>query len=382
MGKNYHNGEPHLLSHYVSPDSAIHQIIANTRQGFLAGEKRRFGEGLVSKAKSEFQTKARDLDASTYPFTQDLSRHLYGSDARVVMLVEGMFHGSEPVKSIIPIDFGFNPYLLFKNSGSTTIDERVTVEQTTEFLDRVGTATNGFSSFAIAASRFFYFKAGELEQKGFMKDGELDMTKLVPFISPTPGYIVLTPVRTPSIGEYMEYAPVHTSYRQKASLASKLLKLASLPYGSIQENGEGTEQPISDWVAHRPVVGTLDEVFEFESFLRSAPRIGNFDVEHIHTTNFYEKPKPSGFKALKVVVLAHPTGANAGRFEPSVRGIQIVDKSTYFENEFVEGRTSHLDYDKRRSTVRKYVRGLRSHYAKILEQIFGRDIKPIIITQL
>ena len=100
MAKLVH--EPNLLHHYFDPTSAIYTIIEEMRQGCLHNECRRFEVGLVNRAKKEVQIKNESLDASTYPFAQDLYHHLHGNKkGRVVMAVEGTFYGNNDIKSAI-----------------------------------------------------------------------------------------------------------------------------------------------------------------------------------------------------------------------------------------------------------------------------------------
>lgn len=129
----YNNKGPNLFGNYFSSDSAIYQIVEGMQQGH-----RKFDAGLVERAKLEVHVKSKALDASTYPFAQDLYHHLYGRRrGRVILLVQGVFHGTSDIESIVPIDLGNNPHQLFFYVGNTTIDQYVTFEQTGRFINRI-----------------------------------------------------------------------------------------------------------------------------------------------------------------------------------------------------------------------------------------------------
>ena len=376
----YKTSEPNLLTHYFHEDSATYQIIAGMRDSFLRGETRNFPQGIVDRAKAEVATKSRALDASTYQFAQALNQHIYhGGKRRVIMLVEGVFRGDEDIDSIIPIDLGVSPYQLFKQVGSTTVDDFVTSEQTMRFIGnhRDELSQRGANAFEVGKSRFFYFSHSDLAEF-FDKDMDpkaivpLDeLVRLVPMIVPTQGYVALRPVEEPTLEEYLESAPVHVSYRLKKSLATKLLNKLGSPKDSIQLGGnpEGngsSKDVIVDWVAHRPVVPSIGDVDSLEDFFRGNPTLGKSDVNHLYTKDYYRWQKASEFMAKNVVArVAHPGS------EPSIREIQIVDKGQYFINELRNGITSHKEHEKKRSQQSRRRRKFDEHYGPVLENIFG-----------
>ena len=379
MAKLVH--EPNLLHHYFDPTSAIYTIIEEMRQGCLHNECRRFEVGLVNRAKKEVQIKNESLDASTYPFAQDLYHHLHGNKkGRVVMAVEGTFYGNNDIKSAIPVDLTKELYLLFGKARQvpTTIDDAVTLQKTGEFIDahRGYLSQEGFNEFEIERSKFFYFR--ELDLEHFLDDeGKLDLKRLLPLIIPT-NYVVLDQVAKPSLEEYMRLAPTHVSYRLKKSIVRKLLNKLCSSKGSITiggDYGNKKRDVLVDWVAHRPVLPNLDDVNNLETFLRGSPKIGNSKVEYMYTKDYYEHPGGSGggteFKSKTVVAQVTTKG-----FEPCVREIQIVDKKTYYGNEFTEGKESHPELEKKRKHAPRKIKTVREHYVKILEEIFvtGKDI--------
>ncbi len=371
--------EPSVLHHYFHDDSAIHQIIMGIRAGFLDGSERKFNPDLIDRSRGEVLLKRRALDASTYPFAQDLSEKVYGEKGRVVGLVEGEFKGDSninSIKSIVPIDLGTNPYLFFRTcQKDTTIDNCVTIETTKAYIEEYKDelSKRGYNHFEVGKSRFFYFRQKDLEF--FSNKGELDMVKLVPLLCPT-DYVVLKKVKRISPEEYTELAPNHTSYRLKESLTRKLLKKFGLPKGGIKiRNREGViseKNIVVDWVGHRTVCYSRNEVNDLEVLLKSSPLIGKSKIDYLYTKDYYKKPKGQ-FKAKKVI-----TVVSTKNYEPCIREIEVVDKNQYFENEFRK-RTEHKEHVKKQKKVSKKKRSVNAHYKEILEQIFIKDISVIPI---
>lgn len=374
MAKLVH--EPNLLEHYFREGNAVYTIIEEMRQGCIHNECKRFEIGLVNRAKREVQLKRESLDASTYPFAQDIYHHLYGNKKiRVVMAVEGTFYGNRDIESIIPIDLTKELYLLFNKTRQvpTTIDYAVTLQETGEFINahREYLSQKGFNEFGIERSKIFYFRESDLEH--FLDDErKLDLNRLVPLITPT-NYVALDKVEKPSLEDYMRLAPTHVSYRLKKSVVRKLLNKLCLGEGSMTLGGDyGNKKRdiLVDWVAHRPVLPDLSDVNDLETFLKNSPQIGNSKVEYMYTKDYYEHPGGSGggtaFKSKTVVAKVTTKG-----FEPCIREIQIVDKKTYYGNEFTDGKESHPELEKKRKHAPRKMKTVREHYVKILEEIFG-----------
>lgn len=377
MAQEAHYGV-HLLQNYFGLESAIYQVIQGMQQGHTS-----FDAGLINRARNDVQRKSHNLDRSTYPFAEDFASYLFGNGQpiRVIMVIDGVFQGDAPVETIIPIDLGSNPHLLFQDThGNTTIDSFVTFEKTRESLEQYRAShteklsERGIYDLQVRKSRFFYFRQqdlGDFFGRRLGKNGTIaleEMAALAPLIIPT-DYVMLEEVEVPSIDTYLASAPIHVSYRLKQSLAEKLLNRLTK-----DNNHKGSNvRLIADWVAHRPVVPTMDDVEALESFLRRNPTIGNSRVEYLHTNDYYNEPPKSiggspNFKAKNVIVRVRTAG-----FEPAIREIQIVDSRQYFENELLKGQTSHVEFEKKRSSVPRQVRVLRSSFEDVLTQIFMRE---------
>ncbi len=382
--------EPNPMGHFFPDDSATYLAIESMREGFLRGDLRNISPDVRRRARAEVQTKNSALDASTYPFAQALNDHIYhGARRRVIMLVYGAFHGAEDVESIVPIDLGLSPYELFqKRSSHTTIDEYVTYEHMGRFIERHrgNLSKKGAREFEVEKSRFFYFSDSDLAEFAGRdldpyRGGMLleDLVRLVPLIVPTEVHVVLDEVvGEPNLGDYMSSAPTHVSYRLKQSLAPKLLDKLGTPKGKIKEGGDPEDDSVSDiivdWVAHRSVVPTIEDVNALEEFLKGNPPIQGSQVEFLYTKDYYEHPKANGFRAKNVVVRVRTSG-----YEPCIREIQIVDRGQNFVNEIKKGMESHSEHEKKRKIVSKKRRESVTHYGPILDEIFGvgRSVLPI-----
>ena len=374
MADSNHYGS-NLMQNYFLPDSAIHQVIGGLQRGQMS-----FDVGTINKARSEVQRKSVGLDASTYPFTDDFARYFFNNEkSRVIMFVEGVFHGNTDLATVIPIDLGPNPHQLFEEPhGNTTIDSTVTFDQTTEYLHsdhfrsaNAKTLENlGAYEFEVQKSRFFYLMQPDLEDMfgRQLKRGEAiafeEMALLVPTLIST-DYIVLTETKAPSKDAQ---TPMHVSYRLKQSLEAKLLdRLRDGPYKPGSK-----VRLIADWVAHRPVLPTIEDVYALEAFLRSNPTIGNSRVEYLYTNNYYiEEPKKGSgrqFKALNVIVKVTTSG-----HESALREIQIVDAKQYSINELQKGEERHDELEKKRGNVPRKERDARKKNEEVLDQIFIQE---------
>ena len=185
------------------------------------------------------------------------------------------------------------------------------------------------------------------------------MARLVPLITPTPGHVGIEAVETPTFDEYIQSAPLFNSYRLKESLTRKILRRL----GSKKVSGE-----ITDWVAHRRILATKEDVYNLESLLSGSPRLRESQIEHISTKDNHENPPPSGYGGLKVVVVVTTKG-----YDPCVREIQIVDREQYYRNEFEPGISSHDAHERRQRHVSRARRQVYEYYRGILEEIFGSD---------
>jgi len=369
--------EENLLQNYFDTSTAIYGIIQDMQKGITI-----FDTGLVAKANSEVQDKSKILDASTYKFAQDLSKAIYGEKTtrRIIMFVEGTFYGSKELETIIPIDLGNNPHQLFKtHPGHPTVDSAVTFQETIRFLreNRSSLYDAGFEVFGVGKSRFFYFKESDLADKNHLYgNGKVKMAGLVPLIVPTKGHVILDEVKDPSLDHYMQFAPPNVSYRFKKSLMDKLLERYI-----FSKTSEDDVRLIADWVAHRPVVETREDVENLEHRLMRSSKIGkNSSINWLYTPDYYsEKPKKTSsrdFKAKNVVVDITINGFQ----DSSLREIQIVDKEQYFINEISkDSQKTREEYDEGRRHIPK--KKVESYYElrSVLENIFfvENEVIPI-----
>lgn len=369
-----------LLQNYSQPGMPLYDVVQGLQQ-----RKTRFDPTMLSKARVEVQRKGAESDRSTYPFQEDFTGYLFGDEKRrVIMFIEGVFHGNTNLSTIIPIDLGHNPHQLFQEPrGNLTIDSIVTFDQTRGYLysDQFrrmygeDLAALGVYAFEVEKSRFFYFKQSELGDmfgRSLRKNDTIpleEMVLLVPSIIPAER-VVLTEVEAPS---QEVHTPMNVSYRLKQSLKKKLLD--RLTDRSYKPGRKVKVRLISDWVAHRPVLPTMDDVNYLEAFLKSNPTIGNSRIEHWYTNDYYmEEPKKGSgrqFKAKNVIVIVTTNG-----FEPALREIQIVDTQQYHINELRKGAEKHKDYEERKE--KKRVRKQRTGDATrriedVLGQVFVRE---------
>lgn len=396
--KNSNYSEPNLMGNYFGADSATYQILDIMRKGMLAGEKRNIPDKLVQQAIAEVQGKMGELDESTYEYADAFNKEIFGrfNKRRVIMLVKGDFMGGksdpdymqqEPKREqcyLIPIDLGENPYPLFTSKDPySTIDERVTEEQTEQFLadNRQYLRGMGFRGFTIDTSRFFNFDSQELKRFA-TKSGELDMRRLIPLVSELPlylfanGEIVESGSLVPAAEEYENAAIKFTSYRLKQSLAEKLANRLTFPKGI--RNGVG------DWVAHRVVFPTEDGVHGLEAFLGANPTIGlsnskkdsrGLTIEYKGKNDYYKNPKANGFRSMNIFVEIRTPG-----YKPSIREIQAVHFGQYYRNEInINDPAHHRQQEGKREHVSSRKSELKSHYEQILKDIFGKELVTLQI---
>ena len=390
MPKNY-SAEPNILRHYFHPDSAMYLIAEALRRGFVNKDTKPvddIGNALIESAKAEVGLVHKSLDESSFTFAQDFNKYLFQTDnindIRVIMLVEGKFHGNDVIKRIIPFDLGSNPYTLFKGVPSdTTIDDEVTLSKVHNYFLQHGDFAlgKGYTKFEVEKSRFFYLKDEDLLRLRFYKeDGSLDLIRLVPLVSSTNGYVALNKVETPTLEDYMASAPLHSSQRLKHSLAiktlkksrqSKLLNLVLNPNGTII-----SDDSITDWRGFRHIVPREEDAYTLQRILHQNPKIFNSTLEEIYYKDYYKKPKVE-FKALIEISRVSTKG-----FQPCITEIQIVDMETYHDNEVRKGSTNHSEYERKRNQVPRGARDVHKLGSHILEQIFGKTTEVIDIKNL
>ena len=262
--------EPNLMGHYFDPDSRTYEFIERLRKGLLEGTMSRFRSDTIEAVQEEINRKRRELDRSTYQFAQDLGHLVLSGDrSRVVLLVSGKFYGEYGiVDSVLGFDLGSNPHGLFsRQTSNDTIDSKVSLDKTREYITQNLSQIKGqgFIGFNVELSSFFYFS--EIALRNFERDGEINMTELIPMLMTTYN-VGLEPVKIPSAKHFSANLPIpFSSYRLKSSMIDKLL--TRLCYKHIPD-----DKVLGDWASHRIVVATEDDTRGLFEYLKSSPKIG------------------------------------------------------------------------------------------------------------
>lgn len=347
----------------------------------------RLDDGLLKAAGIETTKIKAKLDSSTFPFHQDLVTEVFGnSPTRVILVDKGTLYGVQSIDTVIGIDLGNNPYPLFKpaNNGAT-IDAEVTDSKTREFLDSINPKDlpererniwQGLDGFLRGISIFYYFKEGDISSRFLTRDGEIDMAKILPLVTEIPfseaegkiqrmGHVFLSPKGPPSFQEYQENFIPFVSYRLKNSLAEKI-------EGVLAQQSIKTDDVIGDWVGHRAVRPRIGDVYELKEFFALSQDIGlhgKSKVELLRTKDYYSDwklyNKMQAFGSVNLVLQV-----DRGR-QTSVRGLQITDEESYYQNE-IDPRSPihHRKYrnKQRQSAGYKY---MRKKFDPILNPMFG-----------
>ncbi|MDP6641891.1 MAG: hypothetical protein QGF74_00725 [Candidatus Nanoarchaeia archaeon] len=375
--------ELNLMSNYFNKNSATFQIVEQMRQEMLTGKRVKILEDIIEKAKIEVHLKRREIDESTYGFAYDLNNKIFGGfiERRVIMLISGVFsgdkeglkHSGKNLPCIIPIDLGTNPHPLFKGQGMyPTIDTKVTHESTLKFLEenRRSLRQDGVGSFAIDSSKFFYFNEKEISRRFKKKRGEIDMRNLIPVINELPPYLFIDGmfVRTekliPSARSYEKKAVGFVSYRLKQSETQKLVHKLTFPEGRIDE-----KERLSDWVAHRIVFETEEELERAEDFFKENPTIGDSRIKYKYTKDYYKKPKINLFRSKNVVV-----EGRTKKYKPCIREVQLMHFPQFHYNYLDPNSPARHKQQKnlRKHISRKKRNSLIIHEG-ILQRIFEKD---------
>jgi hypothetical protein len=361
--------EPNLVGHYFNPDNKVYDLVARLMEGAIEGNVPRFRGITLSEAEKEVRKKRSELDASTFPFARDVS-HIFwkGNERRVLLLTSGTFYGSSNLDTMLGFDLGTNPWRLFeKHARGETIDQRVSLDRVRDYLSgNLDEITSlGYRGIDITGSFFFYLP--EIGLGAFRKkDGEIDMSRLIPMLIFTEN-VGLDSAKVPSQKEYVAAPMPFTSYRLKASLAAKINK--RLAQGDL----------IRDWASHRIVVATEDEARELFEYFKSEPVLGanrESRIEHMKypekaTKDYYENPKENGYRAFHIPVVVHTKGHN-----PVLREIQIVDRMQYYFNEVDPNNPTHHKHQERK---RNHIRtsgafgAINADYRITLDRVFGAN---------
>ena len=365
-----HRNEPNLMMRYFGQGSATYDVAGYMRNEFLKGSLGGLERGLVKRAKKEVDKKRMELDGPTYEFAQELYSQVFcGGDInhecrkKAIMVVQGdlLSRVKGIIDTVVPIEIA--DYTLFKNpEPGETVDETVTRKFTNQFIrdNRPYLRDQSYQAFSIKSSKIFDIREDKLN--AFMdENGGLDARALVPFLTETFGYVVTTPIAgIPRKDKYRDLAPTFSSYRQKNSLAEKLLRKLG--------NGDRLrdKDTIDDWVAHRIVVDSEEEARYWVDFFESNPQLRTFRLRHLHTDDYYTDRKKNSFRNFNLTL-----SVSSPRFKiPTVREIQIVDKMQYRENEIDPDSPAHHTKAKAKHRTKKEV---RDSYEYHMEEIFGKD---------
>lgn len=394
MNEDYYD-KTGLLHHYFPYENSgkgasISDILAIMRSAYLNDNLkllRKIKPEMIKKAEEEMNKKAVGLDGPTYHIDWDLTRHIYGpGDLKAFMLVEGFFQGNDNenrLKSVLPIELSRNPYYLFKHTGSTTRDYEATIKLSADFLTtrKKEILDAGYEAFFIEKSRFFYLKEDALAQL-LLSNGKVDLHKLVQYLMPNPGHVVLDEVSMPEGLDFLASIPPHYSSRLKKSLKLKLLGKLTLdkridliinPDGSIKKDDD-TDDPVADWQGKRIVFSDIHELSAAVRMFNDKVTIGNTTLEKICHKDYYNKPK-GDYRAYIIV-----EKASVPRYDPVIMEVQLLDIAAFGNNEHLK-RNLHMEYDKKRRPSRKGKKTVRQ-FDGILSQIFGESVTPINIRSL
>lgn len=347
--------EPSIMGNY-SNDS-LSRLVDRMRDVYLYGlkTKKRFDNNLykelhakvkdlIEDGKNEaFQIKS-SLDTAIVHIAQDLVKQFMGKKKRrLIMLVEGGFYksysdlreGRNKFNSIMSKDLGPNPYKLFeKKNTNQTLDEYITEEMTLEVFqeNQKKIKGSGYRFFSINASRFFYIPEADLKEYFLDSNNNIEMQKLVPFISyiPKNGFIITEGVMRPDEILFMNKAPHSISYRLKQSYSEKIVAKISSP--KLLEK----KDMICDWAGARMVVTDEDTVRGIQEIINSSshkkPLIfgskkKGSKIKSVLLKDYYKENSKTGFKAM----VNHLMIEKFGKTYPIE--LQIQELGIYFSHE-------------------------------------------------
>jgi hypothetical protein len=168
----------------------------------------------------------------------------------------------------------------------------------------------------------------------------------------------------PSARSYEKKAVGFVSYRLKQSETQKLVHKLTFPEGRIDE-----KERLSDWVAHRIVFETEEELERAEDFFKENPTIGDSRIKYKYTKDYYKKPKINLFRSKNVVV-----EGRTKKYKPCIREVQLMHFPQFHYNYLDPNSPARHKQQKnlRKHISRKKRNSLIIHEG-ILQRIFEKD---------
>ncbi len=374
-----------------SPDGPTAKILSMMRPSLFLGAKTGIPYSLIRKSQDEIEGMRGKIDEVTPEFAQDLNALVLApkrnNNIRAFMLITADYLGSkDEVKAynvIIAQNLGTNPWPLYQGRGGyDSIDTRLTKEQTEGWINQHQAALRelGIEKIRVGSSGFYYVMEADLEEKGFSDHGEVDLGRLVTFLTDTYGMVGVKQMQKPSEKEYLAATVPFLSYRQKQTLADKIER--KLCQGKPYENAGDV---VSDWGAHRIAVPTEEQAREWGMYFRGHKGLGRFSVDMAWRDDYYAKPKKNGFKSFNLAVKVkrkaeRRSGLARSLFNPTVRELQIYDLWQHYASQINEKSPAHHrnfrgaqndSMQKRRGLMRQY------EYDEILNFMF--NIKEMVL---
>ena len=362
-----------LMGAYFPQYSVTYRVICQMRESIFAGKKYSISLADVEQAHEEIKAVRERIDGSTPQFAQDLNKSVFGNrEVRALMLIKGDFNGGSSgiENTILPVDLGTNPWPLYKGpDGYDTVDTKLTVEKTREYMERHRDELRkrSVSGFSVDQSSFYYVANQELIEKLGNEDGTINFDDFVRIMVDTHGFIgLVSGIKKPREREYRAKALAFNSYRQKQSLLEKAVRELCQhdPYLNLGD-------VITDWGGHRLATASVEEAKSYEATFRGKTKVGRFEVSELHTDDYYERPKKTGFSSFNIATLVSST-----KFDDVVRELQIYDLMNHFNGQINESHPAfHRKVREMQLRSRKKMRAVLEafEYDVALRLIFGSE---------
>jgi hypothetical protein len=348
------------MENYGGRGTHLYTLMEILRGASLENKLRDVPNDTLHGARAELSGTMNCLDHSMHCFSQYLNKLALGKcKTRLVMVIEGSFGAGEEeglFETMLAVDVGTNPFSLFQRPRNSAVDMYITQEKTLKYLrlHKKELQKEGFEYFDVIASKFFYFREGDLKEGGLIKKGDVDLEELIPFISYTP-HVGLRKAEVPSLQEYQKMSIELTNYRLKSPdvIIGKIIDKLLLPLGSEYF------RPILDLAAHRIVTSTEGRVFELVGRLCADEKVRG-KVER----NYYDNPKENGYKAVHM----------SSKWGHCIREIQIVDLGQYYRNEVnPSDSASHHQQKKKQAHTSRKRRELERWLKEKLEKVCSSE---------
>lgn len=363
------NDSMNLMGLYFPQSSATPRILAQMRNAIFLGQGASIPYSEILESQGEIAEMRKTIDGITPEFSQHLNNLVLGNGGkrdgvRTIFITNADYlgPGGGVVRDnvVIPRNLGTNPWSMYLGEeGYDSVDTRITAEQAQRYIRENEAALRdmGIEKVFVKTSSFFYVRDEDLKEKGFISpEGVVDLDTLVTYLADTHGFVGLQEeVRKPTEKEYMERAVPLNSSRQKQTVEQKVERKLR-QYNPFRDGGD----VISDWGAHRIVPLTEEDAIYWGVLLSGRAKLGIFDTMALHVDDYYNSPKPSGFKNYNIAVRV-----TSSRYKPTIREIQvrhllqhfnseINEESPYYHGKFKESQTESSKRRKRLMQVFEY----------------------------